>query len=51
MVFPDVHAQARTEDPRHLYTVAFDGEEVWGPGSERGVVLLVDLFEPYLEVA
>lgn len=51
MVFPDVHARGRTEDPRHVYTVAFDGEEVWGPGSERGVVLFADLFEPYLEAA
>jgi nitrile hydratase len=51
MVFPDVHARGRKEDPRHLYTVAFDGEEVWGPGSEPGVTLLVDLFEPYLEAA
>jgi nitrile hydratase len=49
MVFPDVHAQRREEDAQHLYTVAFEGEEVWGPGSEQGVVLLVDLFEPYLE--
>jgi nitrile hydratase beta subunit len=51
MVFSDMHARGRKEDPRHLYTVAFDGEEVWGPGSEPGVVLLVDLFEPYLEAA
>jgi nitrile hydratase subunit beta len=51
MVFPDVHARGRKEDPQHLYTVAFDGEEVWGRGSEPGVVLLVDLFEPYLEAA
>jgi nitrile hydratase beta subunit len=51
MVFPDVHARGRNEDPQHLYTVAFDGAEVWGPTSEQGVVLLVDLFEPYLEAA
>jgi hypothetical protein len=51
MVFPDVHARGRDEDPQHLYTVAFDGAEVWGPTSEQGVVLLVDLFEPYLEAA
>lgn len=51
MVFPDVHALGHEEDPQHLYTVAFDGEEVWGPDSEQGVVLLVDLFEPYLEAA
>lgn len=51
MVFPDAHARGRGDDPQHLYTVAFDGKEVWGPCSEPGVVLLVDLFEPYLEAA
>jgi nitrile hydratase beta subunit len=51
MVFPDVHAEGREEDPRHLYTVRFEGEEVWGGGAEPGIVLLVDLFEPYLEAA
>jgi nitrile hydratase len=42
MVFPDVHALGKDEDPQHLYTVAFDGREVWGPGSEQGVALYVD---------
>lgn len=51
MVFPDVHALGTDEDPQHLYTVAFDGQEVWGAGSEQGVVLYVDLFEPYIEAA
>ena len=51
MVFPDVHAGGRKEDPRQLYTVRFEGEDVWGRGAEPGVVLLVDLFEPYLEAA
>lgn len=51
MVFPDVHALGKDEDPQHLYTVAFEGREVWGPDSEQGVVLHVDLFEPYIEAA
>jgi nitrile hydratase len=51
MVCPDSHARRQGEDPQHLYTVAFEGAEVWGPSSEPGVLLLVDLFEPYLEAA
>lgn len=47
-VFPDSNAHGRGEDPQHLYTVAFDGEELWGPGAERGVSVRLDLFEPYL---
>jgi nitrile hydratase len=47
-VFPDSNAHGRGEDPQHLYTVAFDGPELWGPGAETGVSVRLDLFEPYL---
>lgn len=47
-VFPDSNAHGRGEDPQHLYTVAFDGEELWGSGAERDVSVRLDLFEPYL---
>ena len=29
-VFPDTNAHGRGENPQHLYTVAFDGAELWG---------------------
>jgi nitrile hydratase len=48
-VYPDTNAHGRGEDPQHLYTMAFDGEELWGPEGETGVVVHLDLFEPYLE--
>ena len=48
-VYPDSNAHGRGEDPQHLYTVAFDGEVLWGEGCEPGVSVRVDLFEPYLE--
>ena len=48
-VFPDTNAHGRGENPQHLYTVAFDGEELWGDDAEPGVVVHLDLFEPYLE--
>jgi nitrile hydratase subunit beta len=48
-VYPDSNAHGRGEQPQHLYTVAFDGAELWGVGAEAGVVVHLDLFEPYLE--
>ncbi len=48
-VYPDTNAHGRGENPQHLYTVAFDGAELWGVDSEPGVVVHLDLFEPYLE--
>jgi len=38
-----------SKDPEHLYTVAFDGAELWGASAEPNTEILVDLFEPYLE--
>lgn len=48
-VYPDTNAHGQGENPQHLYTVAFDGETLWGEGCEAGVSVSVDLFEPYLE--
>lgn len=51
MVYPDDHAHGRGENPQYLYTVRFDGRELWGPAAEPGTVVHLDLFEPYLEPA
>ena len=48
-VFPDTNAHGRGENPQHLYTVAFSGVELWGSDAESGVVVHLDLFEPYLD--
>jgi nitrile hydratase subunit beta len=48
-VFPDSNAHDHGEDPRWLYTVAFDGAELWGEDAERPTAVSVDAFEPYLE--
>lgn len=50
-VYPDTNAHGKGENPQHLYTVAFDAAELWGPDAEAGVRVHIDLFEPYLEVA
>lgn len=47
-VFADAHAQGWGEVPRWLYTVVFDGVELWGSGAENGLKVSIDAFEPYL---
>jgi len=51
MVYPDDHAHGRGENPQYLYTVRFDGRELWDSSAEPATVVLLDLFEPYLEPA
>jgi nitrile hydratase len=47
-VLPDTHAHGRGEQPNHVYTVAFDGTELWGDAGEKGTSVRIDLFEDYL---
>ena len=39
------------ENPQWLYTVRFDGRELWGPDGDPTVKVSVDAWEPYLEPA
>ena len=50
-VFPDSNAQGLGENPQWLYTVRFDGRELWGPDGDPSVSVSVDAWEPYLEKA
>jgi nitrile hydratase len=50
-VFADTHAQGLGEQPQWLYTVAFDGRELWGNESPSGLTVSVDAWESYLEPA
>jgi nitrile hydratase subunit beta len=50
-VFPDSAAMEAGENPQWLYTVVFDGVELWGPDSDPTVKISIDAFEPYLETA
>jgi nitrile hydratase len=49
-VLPDTHAHFIAENPQHVYAVAFDASELWGPDAEP-FVLTIDLYENYLERA
>jgi len=47
-VYPDDNAHGRGENPCYLYTVTFDGLELW-PGGDPLLTVSLDLFEPYLK--
>ncbi len=49
-VFPDSHALGLGEDPRWLYCVRFDADELWGERAESANgAIHVDCWEPYLQ--
>lgn len=50
-VFPDSNAINAGEDPHWLYTVRFDGRELWGEDSDPTVKVGIEAWEPYLEPA
>jgi nitrile hydratase subunit beta len=50
-VFPDTVAIGKGEDPQWLYTVLFEGRELWGENTEPLLKVSIEAFEPYLEPA
>jgi nitrile hydratase len=50
-VYPDAAAMEAGENPQWLYTVVFDGAELWGKDADPTVKVSIDAFEPYLEPA
>jgi nitrile hydratase subunit beta len=50
-VFPDAAAIGQRENPQWLYTVRFEGRELWGDGAEPLLKVSIEAFEPYLEPA
>jgi nitrile hydratase len=50
-VFPDKAAMDLGENPQWLYTVVFDGAELWGSDGDPTVKISIEAFEPYLEPA
>jgi nitrile hydratase subunit beta len=48
-VFPDTNAHRQGEHPQPMYTVYFEGAELWGPSSEPRERVYIDLWETYLE--
>jgi nitrile hydratase beta subunit len=50
-VFPDSASTGAGDNPQWLYTVVFDGRELWGADADPTVKVSIDAFEPYLEPA
>ena len=50
-VFPDSAATGQGDNPQWLYTVIFEGRELWGPDTDPTVKVSIDAFEPYLDPA
>jgi nitrile hydratase subunit beta len=48
-VFADANAHGHGEKPQWLYTVVFEGSELWGDTCSSGLRVSVDAWEPYLE--
>lgn len=48
-VFPDDNAHGKGENPQWVYTVVFDGEEIWGEGADPALTVSIDAWESYLE--
>lgn len=47
-VFPDSNATGAGENPQWLYTMRFEGRELWGEAADPAVQVSVDAWEPYL---
>jgi nitrile hydratase len=50
-VYPDSVTTGAGENPQWLYTVVFDGRELWGESADPTLNVSVEAFEPYLEPA
>ncbi|MBB3396240.1 nitrile hydratase subunit beta [Rhizobium sp. BK060] len=48
-VFPDDNAHGKGENPQWVYTVVFDGVEIWGEGADPTLSVSIDAWESYLE--
>ncbi len=49
--FPDAVATDKGDSPQWLYTVVFEGRELWGADTDPTIKISIDAFEPYLEPA
>ena len=49
--FPDTSAGGVHSDPQHVYSVRFEGEELWGKDANPKSCLYIDMFDTSLEPA
>ena len=46
---PDADPENQALPEQHLYSVRFEGPELWGPAAEVSTALYIDMWEGYLE--
>jgi nitrile hydratase len=49
-VFPDAVAISEGEKPQWLYTVLFEGRELWGESADPTLKVSIEAWEPYLDL-
>ena len=49
--FADSIAQGKRGDLQHVYSVRFEGSELWGPDAGPKDAVYIDLYESYVEAA
>lgn len=47
-IYADEHAKSGSKVPEHLYSVRFEGTDIYGDDAEPNSCVYIDLFEPYL---
>ncbi|HRI94124.1 MAG TPA: nitrile hydratase subunit beta [Nocardioides sp.] len=47
-IYPDAAGNLLGEDPQHVYTVQFDGTELWGANAEPNTTVTFDVWDPYI---
>ncbi len=50
-VFPDTLVAIHDKKPQHVYCVRFAARELWGPDGSATDVLMVDVWDDYMESA
>lgn len=50
-VYPDTAAIGEGDHPQWLYTVVFNGRELWGDDADPKTKVSIEAFEPYLTAA
>jgi len=49
MVFADTRALKQGDNPQHIYSVRFEGADVWGKETGGNNTFYADMYESYIE--
>ena len=49
-LLPDTNAHGGPDKPQHVYTVRFEGRELWGEDAPAKDAVFIDLFDDYMDL-